>query len=106
MAIQALVAARIVYLVSISQLGANIVDYVRGRTRAIANAPILLVGLATAAILQVLFSQWSVMNTLFATAPLTWNQWLICLLPMLPMLPTALLSNWIDPPQANATKNS
>jgi magnesium-transporting ATPase (P-type) len=98
MAIQALVAARIVYLVSISQLGADIVDYLRGRSRAIANAPILLVGLATAVILQVLFSQWSVMNTLFATAPLTWNQWLICLLPMLPMIPTALWSNWIDPP--------
>lgn len=103
MAIQALVAARIVYLISISQLGANIGQYLRGRTRAIANAPILLLGIATAMVLQVLFSQWNVMNALFATAPLTWNQWLICLLPMLPMIPTALLTNWIDPPQANST---
>jgi len=103
MAIQALVAARIVYLISISQLGANIGQYLRGRKTAIANAPILLLGIAAAIILQVLFSQWSVMNILFETAPLTWNQWLICLLPMLPMIPTALLANWIDPPQANST---
>jgi cation-transporting P-type ATPase F len=103
MAIQALVAARIVYLISISQLGANIVQYVRGRANAIANAPILIVGIATATVLQILFSQWGVMNILFATAPLSWHQWLICLLPMLPMLPTALWLNWLDPPQANAT---
>ncbi|MGF1542215.1 MAG: HAD-IC family P-type ATPase, partial [Pleurocapsa sp.] len=96
MAIQALVAARIVYLLSISQLGKNIVEYLRGRTRAIAHAPILLVGIATAVILQVVFSQLGVMNTLFATAPLTSNQWLICLLPMLPMIPTALWANWLD----------
>jgi magnesium-transporting ATPase (P-type) len=103
MAIQALVAARIVYLISISQLGTNIGQYLRGQTNGIANAPILLLGIAVAIILQVLFSQWSVMNILFETAPLTWNQWLICLLPMLPMIPIALLANWIDPPQANST---
>ncbi|MGB3532508.1 MAG: cation-transporting P-type ATPase [Microcoleaceae cyanobacterium] len=96
MAIQALVAARIVYLISISQLGKNIVEYLRGRTNEIAPAPILLLGIATAIILQVLFSQWGVMNVLFETASLTWNQWLICLLPMLPMIPTALLVNWLD----------
>ena len=102
MAIQALVAARIVYLISISQLGTNIGQYLRGQTNEIANAPILLLGITGAIILQVLFSQWSVMNILFETAPLTWKQWLICLLPMLPMIPIALLANWIDPPQANA----
>jgi magnesium-transporting ATPase (P-type) len=105
MAIQALVAARIVYLIGISQLGTNIGQYLRGQTQAVANAPILLLGIAGAIILQVLFSQWSVMNTLFETAPLTWNQWLICLLPMLLMIPIALWTNWIDPPQANSTEN-
>jgi len=105
MAIQALVAARIVYLISISQLGTNIGQYLRGQGSAIANAPILLLGIAGAIILQVLFSQWSVMNILFETAALTWNQWLICLLPMLPMIPIALWVNWIDPPQANSTEN-
>ncbi|MFO0213227.1 MAG: cation transporting ATPase C-terminal domain-containing protein, partial [Pseudanabaena sp.] len=105
MAIQALVAARIIYLLSISQLGATIAQYVCGQANAITNAPILIVGIATATVLQILFSQSGVMNALFATAPLTWSQWLICLLPMLPMLPTVLWVNRIDPsnpvPQEN-----
>ncbi|MDA0265569.1 MAG: cation-transporting P-type ATPase [Cyanobacteria bacterium] len=105
MAIQALVAARIIYLLSISQLGASFVHYLRGRAGTVPPAPILLIGIATASVLQILFSQWSVMNTLFATAPLTWHQWLICLLPILPMIPMAILANWIDPPQANAARN-
>lgn len=105
MAIQALVAARIVYLISISQLGENIGQYILGRKKAIANAPILLLGMTTAIILQVLFSQWGVMNTLFETAPLTWTQGMICLLPMLPMIPTALWVNKLDPPKTNSTTN-
>ncbi len=96
MAIQALVAARIVYLLSISQLGISLVNYLRDRSTAITNAPILLLGIAIAVALQILFSQLSVMNALFETASLTWNQWLICLLPMLPMIPTAILANWTD----------
>lgn len=102
MAIQALVAARIVYLVSISQLGHSLIGYLRRRTAAIATTPILIAGIVAAMLLQVIFSQWSVMNTLFATAPLTWHQWLICLLPMIPMIPVAFLSNMIDPSQEKA----
>ena len=98
MAIQALVAARIIYLLSISQLGISFVSYMRRRSTSIANAPILMGGIAGAVVLQVVFSQWGLMNTLFETAPLTWNQWLICLLPMLPMVPLASLVNRIDPP--------
>lgn len=98
MAIQSLVAARIIYLLSISELGSSIVNYLRRRSTAFTNAPILLAGIAVAAILQVIFSQWSVMNLLFETSPLTWNQWLICLLPMLPMVPVAVLVNRLDPP--------
>lgn len=105
MAIQALVAARIIYLLSISQLGAKPMNYLRHPAKAIADAPILLSGIAIAFVLQILFSQWGVMNTLFATAPLTWNQWLICLLPMLPMVPMAIFTNRIDPPQANVAGN-
>lgn len=97
MAIQALVAARIVYLLSISQLGLSLFRSIRHRTVSITHAPILLMGIVGAVALQLLFSQWSVMNQLFETAPLTWMQWLICLLPMLPMLPMAALANWIDP---------
>ncbi|MDJ0697865.1 cation-transporting P-type ATPase [Mastigocoleus sp. MO_188.B34] len=96
MAIQSLVAARIVYLLSISQLGISLFNYIRGRSTLITNAPILIVGIVAAVALQIVFSQWNVMNILFETAPLTWNQWLICLVPMLPMIPTAIFANYID----------
>ena len=96
MAIQSLVAARIIYLLSISQLGISLLNCIRRRSTSITNAPILIVGIVAAVALQIVFSQWNVMNTLFETAPLTWNQWLICLLPMIPMVPTAILSNFID----------
>jgi magnesium-transporting ATPase (P-type) len=105
MAIQALVAARIIYLLSISQLGISLLSYVRRQSNSIPNTPILMGGIAAAVALQILFSQWGVMNTLFETAPLTWHQWLICLLPMLPMVPVAILVNLIDPPQANAASH-
>ncbi|MEL6158305.1 MAG: cation-transporting P-type ATPase [Cyanobacteria bacterium J06623_5] len=97
MAIQALVAARIVYLLSISQLGEGLISFVRRRSRAVTNAPFLLLGIGGAIALQIFFSQWSVMNTLFETAPLTWRQWLICLLPMLPMVPFSIWVNRVDP---------
>lgn len=97
MAIQALVAARIIYLLSISQLGVSIMHFLSRRSASITNAPILMSGILGAVVLQIVFSQWGLMNTLFETAPLTWNQWLICLLPMLPMVPFAMLVNRIDP---------
>jgi magnesium-transporting ATPase (P-type) len=105
MAIQALVAARIIYLLSISQLGISLFNYVRRQSNSITNAPILIGGIVAATALQIMFSQWDVMNALFETAPLTWNQWLICLFPMLPMGPMAIFVNLIDPPQAKATGN-
>lgn len=95
-AIQSLVAARIIYLISISQLGISLFNYIRGRTTSITNVPILLVGVVAAVALQIVFSQWNLMNILFETAPLTWEQWLICLLPMIPMIPTAIFANFID----------
>lgn len=102
MAIQSLVAARIVYLLSISQLGISLLSFVRGKCKSITNAPILLLGIGGAVALQVVFSQWSLMNILFETAPLTWQQWLICLLPMLPMIPLAMVANVIDPSHKSA----
>ena len=98
MAIQSLVAARIIYLLSISQLGTSIANYLRRRTTAITKAPILIVGIIAAVALQIVFSQSGVMNVLFETAPLTLNQWLICLLPMLPMIPMAVIAHFIAPP--------
>ncbi|MEM9087700.1 MAG: HAD-IC family P-type ATPase [Cyanobacteria bacterium P01_F01_bin.53] len=97
MAIQALVAARIIYLLSISQLGISIAHVITRKTTVIANAPIVIVGIFVAILLQVLFSQWGVMNSLFETAPLSTQQWLVCLLPMILMLPLAMFSHWLDP---------
>ncbi|MDJ0745070.1 MAG: cation-transporting P-type ATPase [Xenococcaceae cyanobacterium MO_167.B27] len=99
MAIQSLVAARVIYLISISQLGISLANYISGRATLITKAPILIMGIVAAGVLQILFSQWGVMNTLFETASLNFNQWLICLLPMLPMVPMAVLAQLIDPPQ-------
>jgi len=97
MAIQALVAGRIVYLLSISQLGTAFIHKLRGRkTVSFRETRAIIFGIAGAILLQVIFSQWSVMNALFGTAPLNLNQWLICLLPALPMIPVALLVNRID----------
>ncbi|MGL4620841.1 MAG: HAD-IC family P-type ATPase, partial [Chroococcidiopsis sp.] len=99
MAIQALVAARIVYLLSISHLGKAIALSIRGRRVSISGTKAIALGILAAVVLQIVFSQWSVMNNLFATAPLNLNQWLICLLPALPMIPLAILVNWIDRPE-------
>ena len=97
MAIQALVAARIVYLLSISQLGISLAACLRRRATTIIQAPILIIGILAAVLLQIVFSQWGVMNILFETAPLTLTQWVVCLLPMLPMIPMAIMAHWIDP---------
>jgi magnesium-transporting ATPase (P-type) len=89
MAIQSLVAGRIFYLLSISQLGAAIVKKIRGRSERIRDASAIIIGLISTIILQVIFSQWSLMNDLY--------QWLICLLVGLPIILVAALANRIDP---------
>jgi Ca2+-transporting ATPase len=98
MAIQALVAGRIFYLLSISQLGSAIVNKLRGRIEPIKDALAIGIGIACTVILQVIFSQWNLMNNLFYTAPLNVNQWLLCLLIGLPMVPVSALVNRFDPP--------
>ncbi|WAL59485.1 cation-transporting P-type ATPase [Thermocoleostomius sinensis] len=98
MAIQALVAARVVYLLSISQLGRSIVSRLVGRGQGMKDMTAMVLGLAGTIALQIVFSQWNLMNILFSTAPLTWNQWLICLIPALPMIVVATAVNYLDPP--------
>jgi cation-transporting P-type ATPase F len=71
----------------------------RGMTAKIHDARAIIVAIKPTIILQVVFSQWSVMNSLFYTAPLNLNQWLICLLVSLPMILVAALVNRFDPPQ-------
>lgn len=109
-AIQSLVAARIIYLISISQLGTRLLNYIRRRSSSPPDIsppgiPITVVGILGAVVLQVAFSQWPVMNALFETATLTWSQGLTCLLPMLPMVPLALWANAIDSPHGQPTQH-
>jgi cation-transporting P-type ATPase F len=97
MAIQALVAGRIFYLLSISQVGGAIVNRLRGDQSQIRDAQAIGIGILGAVMLQIIFSQWSLMNTLFYTAPLNATQWLICLVAGLPMLLVAAVVNRFDP---------
>ncbi|MBW4646400.1 MAG: cation-transporting P-type ATPase [Goleter apudmare HA4340-LM2] len=97
MAIQALVAGRIFYLLSISQLGIALFDRLRGIRHTVSDTSAIIVGIVTTIVLQIIFSQWSLMNTLFATTPLNLNQWLICFLVGLPMIVLAPLVNRFDP---------
>ncbi|MEM8778194.1 MAG: cation-transporting P-type ATPase [Cyanobacteria bacterium P01_G01_bin.49] len=105
MAIQALVAARIIYLLSISQLGISLAACFSRRATSIIKTPILIIGILAAAILQIVFSQWGVMNNLFETAPLTLNQWFVCLLPMIPMIPMAILAQFVDSPPISTSND-
>lgn len=98
MAIQALVSGRIFYLLSISQLGSAIVNKIRGRIEQISDAPAIGIGIVCTVILQVIFSQWSLMNDLFYAAPLNVNQWLFCLVIGLPMVAVSSLVNRFDCP--------
>lgn len=86
MAIQALVAGRIFYLLSISHVGGKIGEWMRGHFSSLHNAQPIGIGILSTVILQVIFSQWSLMNTLFETTPLTLSQWLVCLIVGLPIL--------------------
>ncbi|MEA5512897.1 cation-transporting P-type ATPase [Nodularia sp. UHCC 0506] len=97
MAIQALVAGRIVYLLSISQLANVVFSKFRGQAARINDGKAMALGIVCTVFLQIVFSQWGVMNTLFITAPLNLEQWLICLVPALPMIPLAWFVNRIDP---------
>ncbi|BAY69348.1 cation-translocating P-type ATPase [Trichormus variabilis] len=97
MAIQALVSGRIFYLLSISQLGIAAINFLRGVRQKLSDISAIAIGIVTTIILQIIFSQWSLMNQLFATAPLNLTQWLTCLLVGLPMIPVALIVNKFDP---------
>jgi cation-transporting ATPase F len=97
MAIQALVAGRLFYLLSISQLGVALINQLRGIRQTFSDASAIGIGIATTIVLQIIFSQWSLMNNLFSTAPLNLNQWFICLVVGLPMILVATLVNRFDP---------
>ncbi|MBW4560566.1 MAG: cation-transporting P-type ATPase [Mojavia pulchra JT2-VF2] len=97
MAIQALVAGRIFYLLSISQLGIALLNKLSKIQQTVKEAPAIFIGIACTILLQVIFSQWSLMNNLFSTAPLNLSQWFICLIAGLPMIAVSTLVNRFDP---------
>jgi cation-transporting ATPase F len=97
MAIQALVAGRIIYLLSISQFWASLWLKLRGHAVKISDSTAIGLGIVAAVLLQILFSQWGLMNQLFDTAPLNWTQWGICLLAGLPIIVVVAIANRINP---------
>ncbi len=97
MAIQALVAGRIIYLLSISQFWASVTARIQGQAVPLGNASAIGYGILVALVLQVVFSQWGVMNFLFSTTPLTLAQGLVCVGVSLPMIGVALWANCLNP---------
>lgn len=91
MAVHALVAAEVFYLLTLSQLIPSLWQrYIRGSRRTkIAYAP--AIGIASVYVLQVLFSQWTLLNPLFDTVPLTLQQSLLCLGSGVPVILLSLL---------------
>ena len=98
MSIQALVMGRIIYLLSISQLVPSLVAKFRGSTDEVTGAPALAIGIVAAIVLQIIFSNSTFINDVFQTAPLSIDQWLICMGASLPMIAIATVANRFDPP--------
>lgn len=95
MAVQTLVAAEIFYLLCISRFIPSLWGKMRHQQKSVAYAP--AVGIICVVVLQVLFSQLSVMNTLFKTVSLSSIQWLICLGAGLPVVIFASLLKRFKP---------
>lgn len=95
MAVDTLIAAETFYLLSISQFIPSVLAKLRGKTEPITYAP--AIGIVAIVILQTLFSQWSVMNQLFQTVPVTFTQELISIGAGFPVLLVALLLDRFDP---------
>jgi cation-transporting P-type ATPase F len=91
MAVHALVAAEVFYLLTLSQLIPSLWQrYIKGSRRTkIAYAP--AIGIASVYVLQILFSQWPLLNPLFDTVPLTLQQSLLCLGAGVPVVLLSLL---------------
>jgi cation-transporting P-type ATPase F len=95
MVVDTLIAAETFYLLSISQFLPSVFAKLRGKTKSIAYAP--AIGIVCIIILQWLFSQWSVMNQLFQTVPVTFAQEAISIGAGLPIVIIVLLLERFDP---------
>ncbi|PIG93410.1 HAD-IC family P-type ATPase [Gloeocapsopsis sp. IPPAS B-1203] len=97
MAINSLIAGRIFYLLSLSQLVPNLMAKIKG-TAAEVDIPAIAFGIIGAIILQIVFCYLPIINTIFSTAPLDFHHWLFCLAVGLPMIPWSIFVNRLDPP--------
>ena len=98
MAIQALVMGRIFYLLSISQLGSSLIAKLQGSQEKITGAPAIAAGVIVAVILQIIFANSQFINSIFQTAPMNLDQWLVCFAASIPMIAIAAAVNRFDPP--------
>lgn len=98
MAINSLIAGRIFYLLSLSQLVPNLIAKMDGTIQENVDIPAIGFGIIGAIILQLCFSYVPFINELFFTVPLRFDQWLFCLAVGLPMIPWAAFVNRFDPP--------
>ncbi len=85
MAISALICWQDFYLLSLSQLTPDLMAKIKG-TAAEVDIPAIAFGIIGAIILQMVFCYVSIINTIFATAPLDFHHWLFCLAVGLPMI--------------------
>lgn len=95
MVVDTLIAAETFYLLSISQFIPSVFAKLRNRSQPIAYAP--AIGVIAIVILQTLFSQWSLMNQLFQTVPVTVAQEAISIGASLPVIIIVLLLERFDP---------
>ncbi|MBD2213686.1 HAD-IC family P-type ATPase [Nostoc linckia FACHB-104] len=98
MAINSLIAGRIFYLLSISQLIPNLIAKMDGTIQENVDIPAIAFGILGAIILQIIFAHVPFINYVFETAPLSWQQWLFCLGVGSPMILWAAVVNRFDPP--------
>lgn len=97
MAVQGLVLAHLVYLISISHWHRRLPELHHLGWRSVREAPAVPIGLMATLLVQALFSQSAWMNTFFGTHPLNLFQCIVCLLPCVLMLPVAHLAHRLDP---------
>jgi Ca2+-transporting ATPase len=98
MAINSLIAGRIFYMLSISQLIPNLIAKMDGTIEENADIPAIGFGIIGAIILQIVFAHVPLINDVFKTAPLSFQQWLLCLAVGSPMILWAAFVNRFDPP--------
>lgn len=95
MVVDTLIAAETFYLLSISQFIPSLFAKLRDKRQPIVYAP--AIGIISIVILQFLFSQWSVMNQLFETVPVTVAQEAVSIGASLPIIIIVLLLERFDP---------